>query len=257
MIKNKKIKIAVLIIIAISSFIFSFFASKPSFYESTIAILDENKADAIALSSTATAVAIGVSTIEICEPIAEMLTQIASYTVLITTVIFLEKFMLTTIGSLTFSLLIPIACILGIIFQISNKYYFKTIAIKIAVFGVLLAITIPTSAWLGVQIENTHKNSFEVIEDIQTEEEIKDKGFWNKFKNKTNEAKEYAETKLNHFIDSIAVMLITTCAIPIGVLAFMLWLVKIIFGININLPNPTKITEKVSNEKKQAEITTV
>ena len=48
---------------------------------------------------------------------------------------------------------------------------------------------------------------------------------------------ESAKNALSVFIDAIAVLIITTCVIPILVILFFLWLIKMLFGITINLPN--------------------
>lgn len=47
---------------------------------------------------------------------------------------------------------------------------------------------------------------------------------------------EKGETLLNHFIETIAVMLVTACVIPILVLLFMIWFVQMLFGIKVNVP---------------------
>ena len=44
------------------------------------------------------------------------------------------------------------------------------------------------------------------------------------------------ENTLNRFIEAIAVMLVTSCVIPILVLLFFVWLVKLVLGVNITLP---------------------
>ena len=40
--------------------------------------------------------------------------------------------------------------------------------------------------------------------------------------------------------DAIAVLLITSCVIPIIVLIFLVWIVKIIFGVKISVPDINK-----------------
>lgn len=48
---------------------------------------------------------------------------------------------------------------------------------------------------------------------------------------------------LNNMIEALAVMLVTSCLIPILVIVFFSWLVKLIFGINIPLPSHDSITK--------------
>ena len=253
--KTKTIIIVVALILAMTaSILFSFTVSKPEFHQSTIEILDEKKADALALSTSATAIAMTVSAFEVGEPIAELLTEVASYTVLITTVLFFEKFLLTTIGTASFAIIIPVACLLAIIYQFIKKEFLRSLAMKLTAFALILFFVIPVSAKISVYIEETYKISTEITEEAQTDDFAEDKSFWDKFKDKTNELKAWAEGKINDFIDAIAVMLITTCAIPVGVLAFMLWIIKIIFGVNISMPEPKKYIEKLNIKKKQEEI---
>ena len=38
----------------------------------------------------------------------------------------------------------------------------------------------------------------------------------------------------------IAILLITSCIMPIAVLIFLLWIVKMIFNVNITIQNPKK-----------------
>ena len=246
-ITRRTILIISLVFVMVTSVLFSFVASDSEFYKSTIEVLDEKKTDALALSASATGVAVALTALtnDIAEPIAEILTNISSYTILITTIIFLEKFLLTTIGKAVFILLIPIACLLAICFLCFKQEMLKALAMRIAVFGVLLAVVIPISTRLSVYIEQTYKISYEETESVAEEITAEEKNFLEKFKGQTEKIKSFVEEKMNYFIDSIAVMLITTCAIPIGVLAFLVWIIKIIFGVNISMPKPQKTANKL------------
>lgn len=73
------------------------------------------------------------------------------------------------------------------------------------------------------------------------------KGIANKIQNTVETVTTGVETKLeeardalSRFIDAIAVLIITSCVIPILVLFFFIWIVKMIFGINVNIPKPPK-----------------
>lgn len=45
-----------------------------------------------------------------------------------------------------------------------------------------------------------------------------------------------AQKALNGFIEALAVMVVTSCIIPIVVLVFFLWLAKIILGVDVSAP---------------------
>ena len=48
-----------------------------------------------------------------------------------------------------------------------------------------------------------------------------------------NDVVEQLKTVLNRFIEALAVMLVTSCLIPILVLLFFAWLVKLMLGIEL------------------------
>lgn len=54
-------------------------------------------------------------------------------------------------------------------------------------------------------------------------------------------------------IETIAVMLVTSCLIPIIVLVFMSWFVKMLFGVKISAPKdmPKRIATKFPGYKKE------
>lgn len=47
---------------------------------------------------------------------------------------------------------------------------------------------------------------------------------------------EKVENILNDFVEALAVMIVTSCVIPIVVIIFFIWLVKNILGMNISIP---------------------
>jgi len=61
--------------------------------------------------------------------------------------------------------------------------------------------------------------------------------------NNVSELVKKGEQALSNFIDAIAILLITSCFIPIIVLIFLIWIIKMIFGINISLPNKKVIAK--------------
>lgn len=46
---------------------------------------------------------------------------------------------------------------------------------------------------------------------------------------------------LNNFLEAIAVMIVTTCVIPIVTMLFFIWASKSILGVNINLPEKEQL----------------
>ena len=94
-------------------------------------------------------------------PIANKLTDLTSYFLIILVVIFLEKYLVTLTGYATFSILIPAACVLfaaGIGF---NRTVLKIVAAKIAAFGLVIFMIIPFSMNVSAMIEKTYESTVE------------------------------------------------------------------------------------------------
>ncbi len=59
-----------------------------------------------------------------------------------------------------------------------------------------------------------------------------------------SDLREKAEHVLNRFVESLAILLVTSCLIPIAVILFYIWLVKVILGIRIDLPGAPKLSQR-------------
>lgn len=284
--KKRIIGSIILVIVFISVALISIFVvsnkvSTPEFHANSLKLLDDKKMTVAKLTGAAAAASAAISAIpgDMTSPLANEIMDMASYLLIITGVIFLEKLLLTLTGLIAFKFLIPISCCLGIIFVFWKKEVIRNLAIKLSVFGLLIFIVVPTSVYISSWIENNYQDtiylSIESAENInvveEKQEEQKDEGF---FKGLLNKAQEVAETvttgveesvekakqALSNFIDAIAVLIITTCVIPILVIIFFVWIIKIIFGISINVPvksmikkkkkveNSTEVVKEVENE---------
>ena len=79
----------------------------------TITYLDEKKTTALELCAGATALSAAITLIpgDTGTPIAEKLTDLSGYFLIVVSAIYLEKYLLTILGALTFRWLIPAAMI--------------------------------------------------------------------------------------------------------------------------------------------------
>ena len=251
-IKNNRAKTALiaaaLVMMIFSMAILSKAASDPENHKKTLEALDEKKADVLKLTASTAAASTAIAAIpgDATTPVANKLADMTSYFLIILVVIFLEKYLVTLTGYAAFFILIPAACILFIAGTCLNKTFLETLAAKIAVFGLVLFIVIPLSMKVSAMIEETYESTLEttVKEAQDITDEINDNtdsegNIFDKFTSKLQDGVSgllnKGETLLNHFIEVIAVMMVTSCLIPIVVLLFMLWLVRILFGIQIHV----------------------
>ena len=274
---KKGIELIVLLIIALLSvFVFSNIASSTQTHAKTIKALDDKKITVMELTvaTAGTATALALIPGDATTPIANQIAQLSTYLIIVIGAIFLEKILITITGYATFTFLIPIACVLYAIYLFVPKEAFKNLAIKLCLFGIVIFIVVPVSVKVSTLIENTYQETInQTIEEAKniegetsnvtegvTEEENEDESWWGTITSKVEEGiasigntvsgwVEKGKSMLSKFIDAIAVLLITSCIIPIAVLIFFVWIAKIIFGINISSTSIKKI--KFNNNQKQ------
>lgn len=273
--QSKKIiiTIALVLIALISIFVISKITSSAKFHKNTIKSLDNKKLTVIELTAATagTATAIAALPSDSTTPIANQIMDLSSYLLIVVGVIFLEKILLTLTGNIAFAVLIPIACVLYCVYIYSQKEVLKNLAIKLAVFGLVIFMIVPVSVKISDFIESTYKETInETIEAAEnlgdevekseknSEKEEIEQGIWGTITSTVTDAIssigdgvskliEKGKNVLSKFIDAIAILLITTCVIPIAVLFFIIWIIKIIFGINIPVKDVKKV--KIKPEK--------
>ncbi|MDD3338275.1 MAG: hypothetical protein PHS82_05385 [Lachnospiraceae bacterium] len=247
---GKKIAMVVapLIIALLSIFVVTRFAASPEFHAKTIQSLDDKRTTVmeLAAASAATSAAITLIPGDTATPIAEKLADMSSYFLIVICAIYLEKYLLTITGYAAFMFLIPIACALYSANVFLQKDLWKNIIRKLIFFGFAIVLVVPASVKLSDLIEETYNSSIQTTIDQakDTTDEIKEnaedegflEGFWNKITDGVSSIAAKVENSLNNFIEAIAVMIVTSCLIPILVLFFFIWLVKIVLGLNVELP---------------------
>lgn len=263
--KAKKI-IAITLLIAIallSILVFSKVATNKEIYRKTIQSLDEKKATVMGLSATAAATStlLGLVPGDATTPIANQIMEISAYLLIVVCALVLEKSLLTVMGYLSFSILIPIACGLLIGYVLLKKQNLKILAAKFIVFALVLVTIIPLSIKISDMIYEVNQASVSQLT-VDAEEDTaadENQSWWDKLTGQIKEglsnAEEKAKELLNKFIDAIAIFIIAYCALPIIVILVVIWFVKFLFGINVKAPEVSKIPllSKKSTEKQLQE----
>ena len=272
------ILVVVLILVAVLSiFVVEPFASSTKTHANSIKTLDEKKITVMELTAATAGSATALAAIpgDFTTPVANQILQLSSYLLIVIGAIFLEKVLLTLTGFVAFKFLIPIACLLYVIYLFVDKEFLKNLALKLVAFGIVITLIVPVSIGASNLIEKTYKDTInQTVEEAKNaqneaskaEGEVSQEENGNLWDTVTSKVKEgisnvgegvskiikQGEELLNKFIDAIAILLITSCVIPIVVLFAFVWLVKIIFNANIPLQKLNKAkTEKKKEEKKE------
>lgn len=256
-----------IVIALVSNIVLSKNYSSPEYTvnKKTITYLDEKKTTALELCAGATALSAAITLIpgDTGTPIAEKLTDLSGYFLIVVSAIYLEKYLLTILGALTFRWLIPAAMIaIALYFGIRRDFFWK-LGVKILIFGLAVYAVIPVSVHVSQLIYNTYQESIDTTlaetenlisqtegnaqSSTESDQNSGDEGFFaglvDKAKDTIEQAKDTASIAteqfkymLNKFIDGLAVLIVTTCLIPILVMVFFVWIVKMILGTAITQP---------------------
>lgn len=231
--KTTKIIITVLLVIAtVASFVFvARKTSSSDTYESVIGSIDQKKSDVLKLTAatTATTVAISMLPSDWGDPVANEIADFADYFLLILGVLFTEKFLLTIFGSISCRVLIPLACLIFIFAVWKGSKTAGRLGAKIFALGLALVLIIPLSMKASDMVDDVYKNTVSnTVASVETFEDSAEKssGLSSIVSGELDKLKELAEDTINSFLESIAVLIVTSCVIPILGVLFIIWLFK-------------------------------
>ena len=264
--KRKIAKAAALVVLAILSFfIVSGLATDAENFKGTISEMDKKSKDVMALTAASTAASAAITLIpdDVGTPIAEKLADLSGYFLFVLAAIYFEKWMVTVSGFIAFKLFIP-ACLLLLAYLLFRpNSVAKLIAMKVIAFSVIIFLIVPVSVQLSNLIDDSYEESMKVTveEAEQRSKEIHDnvdtdtgnviKDFWNTVKGGISGQIEKYKNLLSNFVQAIAVLMVTSVAIPIAVLMFAVWLLKLIAGVDVNGSRllDIKLSEKLKELK--------
>lgn len=277
--KQKKILFALIpiVIALLSFFVIARFTSSTEFNAKTIQSLDDKKTTVMELAAASTAASAAITLIpgDVGTPIANKLADLSSYFLIVFSAIYLEKYLVTIIGYAAFKILVPIACVFFSGYLLWRKEILRVVAQKFLLFGLAVYLVIPASVKVADMIETTYASSIEstietakqTTDEIESETgesgQVDDKssneksqsdsdsdskenaggffsGLFNKVQEGVSTATANVENVLNNFIEALAILLVTSCLIPILVLIFFVWLVKMLLGLNIDIPTSVR-----------------
>ncbi len=227
--------IALLLLVAVVSItIISPWAADPATHGHTIAQTDEKITAVMTLSGGAAAASATISLLpgDMGTPIAEQLAELATYFLMILSALYLEKFLIIISARITFTVIVPIACLLKSLAILLKKDALSAIAFKLAFMGIVIVTVVPASVRLSDMVYKTQADTVNsTIEeynalDIEGDAEG---GVLGELTTITNDTIENISAFLGDMLETLAVMIVTSCVIPILVFVFLAWLVKIVF----------------------------
>lgn len=255
---------AVLAVVALVSILFlSPHFSAADTYKGMFQKLDEKKSTVLTLSAASAATSAVLTAIpdDTCTPIAERMSEISKDFTIVLAAILLEKYLVTTLGFVFFSGVVPASCVLFAIVQFLDrdplrKRMLTGIATRLLLFGLVLFVATPASVFITSKIDETYATSIEqTIDAAQQTTDILGTATQEVQRKNPENPLEYLQQRfedlqaaagnavdgitgivdwvkgiLNNFLEAFAVMLVTSFVVPILVPLVIYLAFKILFG---------------------------
>lgn len=268
---NKKLQIGFIVALVVLALL-SGFVVRPHFadtktWDSTIEVIDQKKGNVLALTTSCVALSAGITALpgDTGTPVAEQLAQLSGNLGIVLAVLYLEKYLLTILWSVGLGILIPFALVLfavslGIHGRWSTSTVLRRVATRVLVVAVIGMALVPASVWVSQKVDETYRVSIEAAEQKATEAS-KTSSTKSEKKSETTENKNVLEQltdgasslitsvtsgakqmtdeivqQVTDLIEGVIVMIVTSCVIPLLVLAAFLWLGHTLLGIDISGP---------------------
>ena len=217
--------------------------------------LEETQGTIMAFSGTTIATSLAISALpdDFATPLAGTVSDLNTYFIFMFAVIFIEKLMVVEGIQISLSYIIPAACILYMIFVLTTKEVFKNFAVKLLILGISLIVVIPFSThftetvcddyleYVDETIAEADAGAAKINEVMASSNE--EMTFFDKLSNAFKTAIKSVSDLLTYFrnivkkcVNAVAIMLVTTFALPVLILLLFRWLLKELFSLNIPVP---------------------
>ena len=229
--------------------------TRPETYAATIETLDEKKANVTALVASSTALSAAITAIpdDVGTPVADKLMDVSSDLGIVLMVIYLEKYLLTIFGLAAFRVLVPVGCALlvGSLLLMRRSAVtgpLSRLGVKALLMAVVLFAVVPASVAVTDMVDRTYEVSAQTqvagdqeADQAEQPEEEGDGSILDFIASIPEMVTEGVSSltddvldQVNRLIESLAVMIVTSCVIPVVVLLFFLWAANALLGVDMS-----------------------
>ena len=254
-IKEKTWKYAAGVLLAAFISVFSIFicankVAEAPFFSSTTENLEDTKATVMKLSASTLAVSVAITLLpdDYATPLADSLADMTKYFVLILGTVFLEKLMVTEGVPIAFRYVVPVACLLFLLYFLTKKELFKSFATKVTALALALILVVPCGIHLAeficedslIYVEETIDSAEEGMDKIDeiTEPVNEDKSWYDNisgiFQTAISGVKDlfdYFSNIVKKCINATAILIIVSCVIPVLTFLFFVWILNQLFQL--------------------------
>lgn len=247
------------LIAALSFFVATAKLPESHFVRNSLESVEDSSNTVMKFSAATLSTSLAISALpdDFATPLADSLADMNTYFVAILVVLFLEKILIQYGIKAAFTILIPLACFTGILFIVTKRDILKSLAIRLCVLGLAVAFVVPCSTHITGIIAS---DLTEYVNDTIGETEdgagklneamaggTEDQTIFEKLSGLFQTAIHDISDLLLHFqntirrcMNSIAILILTNCLMPLLTFLILKWLLKELFQITLPMPPAKK-----------------
>ena len=225
------------------------------FVEDSIESVDDSKETVMRLSAAALSASLAITMLpdDVATPLADILADMNIYFVAILMLLFFEK-ILIVYGFKLAAIVLPVACVISALAVILKRDMLKSLATRVSILALALALVVPCSThitnyvaaelnqYVEATIASTEDGADKVNEAMAVGED--EKTIFEKlsetFKTAINDISDlmlHFQHSIRQCMNSIAILLLTNCLMPILNFFILKWVLKETFNIAIPTPH--------------------
>ena len=244
------------LVAALSFFVATTKLPESNFVKDSLESVEQSSNTVMKLSAATLSASLAISALpdDFATPLADSLADMNVYYIAILVVLFLEKILIRYGMKAAFAILIPLACIVGILFIATGKNILKGLAVRLCVLGLAVAFVVPCSthitnivasdltAYVNDTIEETEGGAGKLNDAMEGGAE--DKTIFEKLSDLFQTAIRDISDLMLHFqntirrcMNSVAILILTNCLMPLLTFFVLKWILKETFQIVIPMPS--------------------
>ena len=261
MLSTKHAKMAITILLLCLAAAFSFFfaaeiVAESDFVKEAVESVEESSNTVMRFSAATLATSLAITALpdDFATPLADSLADMNVYFVAILVVLFLEKILILYGVKMAFAIAVPVACAIGILAVLLKRDMLKGLATRLCILALAVALVVPSSTYItdivaadltdyvNETIEETNDGAGKLNEAMTGGAE--DKTMFEKLSDLFQTAIRDISDLMLHFqntirrcMNSIAIMLLTNCIMPVLTFFVLKWILKETFHVVIPVPD--------------------
>ena len=248
--------ILILVLIGVFSFfVITSWLPDRGFIKDSIKSVEESSNTVMKFSAATLSTSLAISALpdDFATPLADSLADMNIYFIAILVMLHFEQLLIRYGVKLAFAIAIPVACGIGILSILLKKELLKGIAARVAVLGLAVALVVPCSthitnyvaADLTAYVENTIADTEDGADKLNeamdggTEEQTIFEKLSDLFQTAINDMSNlmtHFQNTIRKCMNSIAILILTNCLMPIVNFFILKWILKETFHIALPMP---------------------